>query len=445
MAIERLSEEIESKNKEIISEIVKNHFSLRDDSFEKFKELLYNRKIAEEFDFVDKENLRFIKEVEVANEGIDKSFNVFNGFFDHLKIGYDDFINNHIAVDKNIIKIQKYILKVLSSDADKFIAFFKRFLRSDLYSPSFCSIIFGDKLYTETGEHKNPIENIDFENIRGIKPSKDNPEDICFKFRKKGTETTIINLIVSKEKMFEYINKEVLKNIVQKIYEKIGESKAPTRKLHLVISLNFADWFLCSTREKWVSCLNLDSEYECCYWKGLPGLIEDKNRCIIYLTDGSIKDYHGIKTYHIIARTWALLMKVNNETKLSIIRSYPNAFNFNALVRDLKFIEPITRNEVYDIVDKGGEVRYPYDFDGLFMDIGEQNRWWVLTIYGDDYGLKYNPETKKFFWDFYSSGAISWFVNKEGEIDDFERVYVCYENGLSTLIEENDELKNYWE
>ena len=448
MEFQPLSEETEKRNKEIISDIVGKTFSLRKDSFEKFNCLLNDREIAKEFDFVDKKNLRFMKEVEIANNGVDKSFSIFNGFFGHLNIGYEAYSSNHITVDKNTMKIQKYIFKVLSSDVDKFLFFFKRFLKSDLYSPSFCNIIFGDKLYVETGEHKNPIENIDFENVRGIKISKENPEDVCFKFRKKGTETTIINLITTKEKMFDYINKDVLRAVIQKIYERIGESKAPKKKMMLVVSLNFADWFLCSTGENWTSCLNLDSDYECCYWKGLPGLIEDKNRCMIYLTDGTKKSFHGIETYHIVARTWALLVKTSKDetVKLEIIRGYPNSFNFNALIRDLNLIEPISRNELYDIVDKEEcEVIYPYDFDGLFMEIGESDRWWVLTIYGDDYGLKYNPETKKFFWDFYSSGAVSWFIHQDGSIDDVERVYVSYEGGVSTLLEENDKLENYWE
>ena len=441
--IELLSDEIEANNKKIISDIVGKTFSLRKDSLEKFNKLLENREIAKEFDFIDKKSLRFIKEVEVANE-TDKSFNIFNGFFGSLDISYKDFSDNHITIGKNKMKIQKYIFKRLSEEPDKFMVFFNHFVRSDLYLPSFCNVVIGDKLYSETGEHQNPIENIDFENIRKIAYSKDEPDNVCFKFRKKGTENIIINLITPKDKMFNYINKEILRAIITRIYEKIGESKAPTRKLHLVVSLNFADWFLCSTEEKWTSCLNLDSDYECCYWKGLPGLIEDKNRCMVYLTDGTRKNFHGIETYHIIARTWCLLTKVNNEIKLWAIRGYPNAFNFRSFIDELGFVKTISENDLNNALENGAEVEFPYDFEGIFMDIGEDDRWWTLTIYGDGYGLRYNQETKRFNWDFNSSGAVSWFIHKDGKVDDIERVYTSYENGVSTLLEENDEIKNYW-
>ena len=447
MIFEKLSEETEKRNKEIISDIVGKAFSLRKDSLEKFNDLLQNREIAPEFDFVDKDNLRFVKEVEVANEGIDKSFNIFNGFFGCFGIDYKSFIDNHVIDGKNKVKIQKFIFNKLSTEPDNFMDFFNRFIRSDLYSSSFCNIIIGDKLYTETGEHKNPIENIDFEIIRGIKYSKDEPDKVCFKFRKKETETTIINLITPKEKMFDYINKDVLRNIITKIYEKIGESKAPTRKLYLVISLNFTDWLLCSTSEEWGSCLNLESNYDCAYWKGLPGLIEDKNRCMIYLTDGTKKNYHGIETYHIIARTWALLIKTTKDDKarLNLVRSYPNSFNFLDIMKNLNVIDLISRKEIDEILENKGEVKYPYTFDGLYMDIGEKERWWVLTIYGDNYGLKYDYEKKKFYWDYYSSGCVEWFIEQNGEITDDDRVYISYEDGLENLLENGDELKNYWE
>ena len=444
--IEQLSEEVEKRNKEIISEIVEKHFSLREDSLEKFKTLLYNREIASEFNFINKDNLRFIKEVEIANNGIDKSYNLFTSFFGMLKINYKDFSSNHITVDKNVMKIQKYIFKRLTEEPENFKTFINKFIRSDLWSPEYCNLIIGDKLYTETGEHKNPIENINFESIWGLKVSKDDPNRMLFRFRKKNVEGILINLIVDKDKMFNYINKDILRTIITKIYEKIGENKAPTRKLNLVISLNFADWFLCSTGEEWTSCLNLDSPYDCCYWKGLPGLIEDKNRCMVFLTDGTRKNFHGIETYHIVARTWALLVRTNKnpEIKLNIIRGYPNSFGFDYLVNQLGFINTVSRNELYKMVDEEENIEYPYEFDGLFMKTNNPDRFWALTIFGDDYGLKYNPETKKFQWDFCSGGAVNWFVDKNNEIDNQTTIYARYNKGVSGLIKDNKKLEEVW-
>ena len=97
---------------------------------------------------------------------------------------------------------------------------------------------------------------------------------------------------------------------IKNIFEIIGSKKIGNKnKLYLVLSLNFADWFLCSTKESWTSCLNLDSDYENAYWTGLPGLIGDKNRALVYLTDGTKKEYEGIIVDKIISRSWILTVR----------------------------------------------------------------------------------------------------------------------------------------
>jgi hypothetical protein len=100
------------------------------------------------------------------------------------------------------------------------------------------------------------------------------------------------------------------KGCIQSHMESIGKCKLSNKKkTELVLSLNFADWFLCSTKETWGSCLNLESDYESTFWSGLPGLIGDKNRAMLYLTDGIKKNYHGIEVDRIMSRSWILTVR----------------------------------------------------------------------------------------------------------------------------------------
>lgn len=437
--MEIISEEDERQNKLTIQKLVKDYFSYESASFEKFKSLLWKRDIAPEYDFITKsKDLRIVKEVEVSNEN-DRSFEIFNTFFGHLGVSFSDYRNNHITEGKNTMKIQKWIFSKLSTNCENFFWFFSRFKVSDVFDKSFCKIIRGDKLYVESGQHKNPLSNIDFENIIKINYSKDGNDKVCFKFRKKETDKIVINLLVDTEKFFDYIDLDVLKEAIRKIYEKIGVSRAPTRKLYFVLSLNFADWFLASTGENWSSCLNLESSYEECFWKGLPALIEDKNRCMVYLTDGKIKNYKGIKTYHIISRSWGLLVRNKPENKifLSMVRSYPNNFDFETLFREhFKELEIGRVNW-----DNTSNYEHPYNFDGMFIYVDGETSY-VASIYCDSCGLKYNEKENKFYWSVCDRGPSRLF--KRGNEIFEDSWYIDYDDGLSGLIDYGKTISHYW-
>lgn len=109
--------------------------------------------------------------------------------------------------------------------------------------------------------------------------------------------------------------------IVRK-FEVIGASKKSAKKLQFVISFNPMDWLLASTAEKFSSCFNLNNEsggYQYCL--GLPFLAGDKNRMMLYITDGSKKEFMGIKVDSVQTRTWCLLDKSGN---FNIVKWYPN-------------------------------------------------------------------------------------------------------------------------
>lgn len=121
-------------------------------------------------------------------------------------------------------------------------------------------------------------------------------------------------------------------NWVKENMEFVGSFGLPKDcELFLVLSLNFADWFLCSTAEKWSSCLNLESDYYGSFWTGLPGTIVDRNRAMAYATTKEKKEYNGIVVDKIMTRSWVLLDEVN---RINTLRYYPISFLSAEMLND---------------------------------------------------------------------------------------------------------------
>ena len=109
---------------------------------------------------------------------------------------------------------------------------------------------------------------------------------------------------------------------IVKAFERIGAYKKSAKKLELVISFNPIDWFLSSTSENFTSCFNINNpQGGCQYCLGLPFLCGDKNRVMLYITDGTKKHYEGIEVDSVQTRTWGILDKSNN---IAIVKWYPN-------------------------------------------------------------------------------------------------------------------------
>lgn len=112
-----------------------------------------------------------------------------------------------------------------------------------------------------------------------------------------------------KKKLFKTIislYKEKFKNL-DKVLEQISSKTLPRgRDLFLVLSVNLDDFLMCSTRNPWTSCLNMEGGE---YWPSLSGFLLDDNRCLIYLTDLVEKDYLGLKSFKMFNRMWCLLDK----------------------------------------------------------------------------------------------------------------------------------------
>jgi hypothetical protein len=151
---------------------------------------------------------------------------------------------------------------------------------------------------------------------------------------------------------YDYLNVEKLRNFFATTINDIGAKKISKGKMELVFTMDIADWFLCSTAEKWSSCINLESQYEGNYWSGLPGLIGDKNRAMIYITDGFKKTYLGITTDRYLSRSWVLLGKDNI---LQIVKFYPSS-----MIEDRK-IKDFTNINFRAEINQSFESKYPID------------------------------------------------------------------------------------
>lgn len=221
---------------------------------------------------------------------------------------------------------------------------------------------------------------------------------------------------------------------------RIGKKRLPKIKdLYIVLSINFADWFLCSTSEDWSSCIDLESTYQSSFWSGLPGLVIDKNRALFYLTDGVKKEYNGIKTDRFISRTWALLDK--NDC-INTIKEYPLSIISNILLKS-KFgkvleITPdfVSKYPLDFLYNKRGYSIFPYLDKSKIKKI--RNEYYIAgsDIHGGLYGYDklgspydgspYNCE--------YGLGSL---IEKDIEIDYFcGEQYSCEECGIGLTEDE---------
>lgn len=165
-----------------------------------------------------------------------------------------------------------------------------------------------------------------------------------------------------------YSEEDCTEYIVKK-FERIGASKKSAKKLQMVISFNPIDWLMSSTAEDWSSCFNLNntSSGGFQYCLGLPFLAGDKNRMMIYITDGSIKECMGIKVNHFQTRTWALL---GNDNLIHIVKWYPN----NTV--GVKPVTSITKVDMFSNNSSYSESKYP-------LDVLSTKKGAVINVYSD--------------------------------------------------------------
>lgn len=367
------------KNNELIDTFVTNHFSLNSSGLKLFKKVLNSREekikyIDEKFhDFLDEDLRATFTLPFILKADMDNGWGMFKKIFDDF---LDEYEVSYEDYSKNKIIINKQEAKLF-----KYIK----------------------KWYLEQNEEKiDNFKNSVWRTIDGFSYSDRENFDYCFK----------------------------------RASEKIGTMKLPDKDLKAVLSFNFADWFLVSTAESWSSCLNLQSDYEACYWSGLPGLITDPNRMLIYITDSKSKSYRGITVDKFITRTWGLL---EESDVVFPVRHYP-----------LQIISDEAMNTIFPFsVYEGSLDRNNSDFyrgKHLYKDIVTNYENESVYIYQDGTGfnIKKHEDGKQEVYIYHShSGYYKLINNKNGGWRIDEDTIYNYTDGLDGLIDRGCQLKDH--
>lgn len=289
-------------NREIIKKLVRDYFSLDFESNTYFSTQLMTPVLPDEIAKLINYNddLRITKKIDDQNisgiERQDEGWAIFKHRFYSFQLvhdfNYENFRSGKIRIDKNDIKIRKVLVN----------------------------------FYLDERRHS----------------------DTCYDLAINLQH--YMNVPYTKEK------KKHIIDAIDAILNKIGACTMPKKdKLVINISVNFADWFLCATKENWSTCLDLESCYEYAYWTGIPGLIGDKNRIMISISGGDEKEYQGIVAQKIITRTWGILTKDN---KIKLLNWYPHK------VMEVSLLNEAFDTNIFEYADDDNdwESKYPIHF-----------------------------------------------------------------------------------
>ena len=208
----------------------------------------------------------------------------------------------------------------------------------------------------------------------------------------------------------DYLEEEIINSL-----NKVGVFKLPSSGVEIVLSMNFADWFLAASGEKWSSCINLESNFSGSYWTGLPGLVGDPNRAMLYVTDGSRKIYQGIRTDAFNSRTWIML---NSANQLNLVRFFPSEILEVDVIRDATKL-PFVKSE-------GCISKHPIDF--LYF---KDNKSCFIYIDCSKFAKNMNG---KFHIQGTGAGTGHYSYLDKGIFIDGSSIF-NFKNGLSHLIE----------
>jgi hypothetical protein len=432
-------------NAKKIEEIVCNHFSLNDDSKDYFKSQIHNPEINKTIYsiFSEYQSTRISFEVpERIMEKFDESWKLFEKTFEDFvaekNVQFSNYKNNTITIQKNNFKIKKALIKhyvnkidILEETIMNDDIFVQGCIEKSISDDVIRSLILSEfnrtirfKYFSYNEEellNKNVLNYIlNIITLHSLKEKNSN---------EKTEEDVVQNLeaIIQEEKeKIIYILEERIK----KEWESITRFKLSNKKMKMVLSINFADWFLCSTQESWGSCLNLQNN-SINFWTGLPGLIGDKNRIMIYLTsENETKSYRGIETERFLYRTWAIL---DNESTFNVIKWYPNSTidngsyinNFLEEKTGFKFVKAYKNDfcslyPVRKILTKNGYSLMPY------LDDCEMNSDGYITsgssgMYYFRFGELYEGEV----FDSDTFTSLDEVINANYEIEDFPDKNSC--------------------
>lgn len=492
---------IDTKNKLIINKLIKKYWSLNEKSQKLFTHrLLYERDIPKEFSFVG-EDLRYrvpldskiMKEFDPSWKDFSASFET---YIKDRNVSYDNYLDNKITVNKNTVKIVKdiisYYKEIFYKMSEGFSLPFEqayrereifdfRFLEDkikrevhsyvkdkiydtkDFFDAGFMNLKLKSKHRNETGSITKKLfdDNYFF----------DDEEIIISYYNKSYNSVITMNMFFDKENIVS-IKKKIRKTIDEYIgefyrdkYQRIVERRVfNSNDYELVISLNFADWFLASTGDSWSSCISLYSIYDECYWTGLVNLIGDKSRAMVYITrKGEKKNYRGIVVDKFKIRTWVQLYrtikptnvddnsKKYNKTFFNVVRTYPAEMEKSVFVDVLKNIIGI--DSYKDIANMFGGSYYRaqsrYYAENFWFKENRSGLETLNTIYLDfgAYKIAKKNKAKYFYGDygyykFIGEGSAYIYGRSPYRKDSISKDVETLSNGISfdEIIEERSSI-----
>ena len=320
------------KNYKAVEKLVKEKFDLTEDSMSLFSKLLFNPDDAIEFEKIASQpDRRLFVDIDPLNyEQEDPTWRKFKSYFPR-------FINEQEIEYKNYLSGKKGDKKIITAMVEFIVT-----------NPHGYLELIGF-LKTERTIFEKTIETYFKKNYKTILSGREtsfyfDDERICVKIGKK----------IFKKKFNSKEVAIVIKEIKQEFSNIMNTTFFGIRKASsacVCFSLNFADWILASTGENWSSCINLKSDNG--YWRGLAGLVGDKNRLLIFVTDKTEKEFKGIKSFKMIERCWAFLYKdFLNKKVISSNRLYPKKimpFNLNPFINmfgnDITYVKQINSGE----------------------------------------------------------------------------------------------------
>jgi hypothetical protein len=261
-------------------------------------------------------------------------------------------------------------------------------------------------------------------------------------------------------KLFSFLLKE--HTITQKEVEKISAWTLPNKDLYFVISKNYNDFIMCSTKNSsWSSCCDITKGD---YAISVLGSIFDPSRAIFYISDLAEKEYLGIRSFNMYFRTWIF---INSNGSINCSLLYPSKCDnlfipkeiFGLEIKDIdrKFLSKYPINIFFNkhnisfvpylddlnIVKKGKQIYLRYDPEPNIWVL-EKTLTSVKRIQFDDVILKKNYLTNSSISDDLFFQKCDFCGCKNNHIHTFNGknyCHNCYDNTLFTCENCNSKVR----
>lgn len=187
-----------------------------------------------------------------------------------------------------------------------------------------------------------------------------------------------------------------LLNIMQEI---ISVKMLDVSKYKVYLSFNAFDWLLASSAESWHSCIDMRSSYG--YGAGLLGMCGCPDWGMLFYTDGVEKELAGIKSLHLITRSWVCY---TNQKDYQLINWYPKDMRDTiefANSEEFRFYTERCRNDR----------RSMSTWDPISFSNGA-----IAWIYSDSNRFNITDDRKKVYFTFEDSCGLPYISKYHGSI-----------------------------